>query len=187
VIVKVLAVLYPDARPEEHPDVLASTECALDLRPLRATGGHQLVTISDTGEELDYEMADAEVVITTPFWPVYLDRARIESAKRLRLVITTGVGSDHIDEDATREHGVAVTEVTGSNVVSVAEHNVMQILALVRKMLPAHTRVAYGRWDVAEASARAHDVEEKTVGLVGPGAIGARTALRLKGFDVRML
>ncbi|MFR9801241.1 NAD(P)-dependent oxidoreductase [Pseudonocardia sp. RS010] len=57
----------------------------------------------------------------------------------------------------------------------------------MRNFVPAHEQVAAGRWDVADASQEAHDLEGKTVGIVGLRAIGARTALRLKGFDVRML
>jgi lactate dehydrogenase-like 2-hydroxyacid dehydrogenase len=53
---------------------------------------------------------------------------------------------------------VTVTEVTGSNVVSVAEHNVLLILALVRNFVPAHEQVAEGRWDVAAAAQDAHDL-----------------------------
>ncbi len=80
-----------------------------------------------------------------------------------------------------------MAEVTGSNVVSVAEHKVLQILALVRNFVPAHAEARDGGWDVAAISAPAHDLEGKTVGIVGLGAIGARTALRLKGFDVTTL
>ncbi|MEV1292106.1 NAD-dependent formate dehydrogenase [Pseudonocardia sp. NPDC049635] len=184
---KVLAALYPDDRPEQHPDVPVSAARGLDLRERLADEGHELVTTSATGDGLDRELADAEVLVTTPFWPVYLDRDRIAAAGRLRLVITAGVGSDHVDVDAATAHGVTVTEVTGSNVVSVAEHNVLQILALVRNFVPAHRQAVEGQWDVAAAAQEAHDLEGKTVGLLGLGAIGARTALRLKPFDVTML
>ncbi|WP_181763583.1 NAD-dependent formate dehydrogenase [Streptomyces albidus (ex Kaewkla and Franco 2022)] len=185
---KIVAVLFPGSRADDgRSQELATAENVLGLRPFLEDQGHELVGTSDTGAELDAELSDAEVLITTPFWPLYLDEKRIEKAKKLKLVVTAGVGSDHIDEDTAERHGISVAEVTGSNVVSVAEHNVMQILALVRNMIPAYQQAVQGRWDVAEAVRDAHDLENKTVGLVGLGAIGARTALRLKGFDVRML
>ncbi len=184
---KVVAVLYPDDNPDRHPDVSASTARGLDLGERLEAEGHELVTTSDTGDELDKHLTDAEIVVTTPFWPLYLGRERIESAQNLKLVITAGVGSDHIDAEAATERGITVAEVTGSNVVSVAEHNVLQILALVRNFVPAHQQVLDGRWDVADAAQEAHDLEGKTVGIVGLGAIGARTALRLKPFDVTTL
>jgi lactate dehydrogenase-like 2-hydroxyacid dehydrogenase len=58
------------------------------------------------------------------------------TAKNLKLCITAGVGSDHIDLDAANEKNITVIEVTGSNVVSVAEHVVMSILLLVRNYTP---------------------------------------------------
>jgi formate dehydrogenase len=179
-------VSYPPSE-SAGVDVPASAQSALGLRSWIEEQGHTLVTTSDTGDELDRELADAEVLVTTPFWPVYLDDDRLKKAENLRLVITAGIGSDHTDPEAAKAHGVTVAEVTGSNVVSVAEHNVLQILALVRNFVPAHTEAREGGWDVAKIAAPSHDLEGKTVGIVGLGAIGARTALRLKGFDVRML
>ena len=183
---KVVYVSYPPSE-ADGADVPASADNALGLRPFLESQGHTLVTTSDTGDELDRELTDTEVLITTPFWPVYLDEDRLKAAENLRLVITAGIGSDHTDPEAAKAHGVTVAEVTGSNVVSVAEHNVLQILALVRNFVPAHTEARDGGWDVAKIAAPSHDLEGKTVGIVGLGAIGARTALRLKGFDVRML
>ena len=62
----------------------------------------------------------------------------MEKAKNLKLCITAGVGSDHIDLNAAIKHGIEVLEVSGSNVVSVAEHVIMSILLLVRNFIPAH-------------------------------------------------
>ena len=62
----------------------------------------------------------------------------MEKAQNLKLCITAGVGSDHIDLNAAVKKGVEVLEVSGSNVVSVAEHVVMSILLLVRNFVPAH-------------------------------------------------
>lgn len=183
---KVVYVSYPGGGAPEG-GVPADTDNALRLRGQLEQDGHRLVTTSDTGAGLDEELTDAEVLVTTPFWPVYLDAQRLDRAKSLGLIVTAGVGSDHVDGSAARKRGIYLAEVTGSNVVSVAEHNVLQILALVRNFVPAHQQVLDGRWDVAEAAAPAHDLEGKTVGVVGLGAIGARTALRLRGFDVRML
>lgn len=65
------------------------------------------------------ELPTADVLITTPFHPGYLTRELIAKADRLKLVITAGVGSDHIDLNAANERKITVAEVTGSNVVSV--------------------------------------------------------------------
>ena len=80
-----------------------------------------------------------------------------------------------------------VAEITGSNTVSVAEHAVMQILALVRNFVPAYKDVVDGGWSIGEIAVRSHDLEEKTVGIYGAGQIGQLIADRLKPFDVKML
>ena len=80
----------------------------------------------------DRELADAEVVISQPFWPAYLTSERIARAPKLKLSITAGIGSDHVDLQAAMDRGITVAEVTYCNSISVAEHVVMMILGLVR-------------------------------------------------------
>ena len=88
---------------------------------------------------------------------------------------------------AAAKNGVTVAEITGSNVVSVAEQVIMHILALLRNYIPAYKQVIEGRWDIAEIAAKAHDLEGKTVGVVGSGRIGQRVLVRLRPFDVNAL
>lgn len=188
---KFVAVLYPGPT-EQHVDhsgleLLGSTEGALGLAKVLESDGHELVVLSDRDRALREHLADADVFITTPFWPTYLSADDLRRAQRLKLVLTAGVGSDHVDTDTAVELGITVAEVTGSNVVSVAEHAVMQLLTLVRNYIPAYQQVVDGRWDIADIAASSHDIEDKTVGIIGMGQIGQRIALRLKGFDVKVL
>ncbi|GAA3366890.1 NAD(P)-dependent oxidoreductase [Saccharopolyspora gregorii] len=125
--------------------------------------------------------------ITTPFWPTYLSGDDLRRAPRLKLVLTAGVGSDHVDSDTAAELGITVAEFTGSNVVSVRRARRDAALTLVRNYIPAYQQVVDGRWDIADNAARSHDIEDKTVGIIGMGHDRAAIALRLKGFDVRML
>jgi formate dehydrogenase len=185
---KVVAVLYPGGEvAKQVPELLGCVENALGLRSFVESQGHRLVATSETGPALDAELADAEVLIATPFWPAYVSKERLLKAKQLKLLLTAGVGSDHFDLAAASERGLTVAEITGSNVVSVAEHVVMQMLALVRNYMPAYEQVKAGGWDIASLAARSHDLEGKTVGIVGMGRIGQRVATRLKPFDVRMV
>lgn len=78
-------------------------------------------------------------------------------------------------------------EVTGSNVVSVAEHVIMTILVLVRNFVPAHEQVANGGWDVAGVAKGEYDLENKVVGTVAVGRIGERVLRRLKAFECKEL
>ncbi|WP_243788316.1 NAD-dependent formate dehydrogenase [Saccharopolyspora gloriosae] len=187
---KFVAVLYPGPT-ERHVDhsgleLLGSTEGALGLAKMLEAEGHELVVLSDRDRAREH-LVDADAFITTPFWPTYLSADDLRGARRLRLVLTAGVGSDHVDTDTAVELGITVAEVTGSNVVSVAEHAVMQLLTLVRNYIPAYQQVVDGRWDIADIAAGSHDIEDKTVGIIGMGQIGQRIALRLKGFDVKVL
>lgn len=185
---KVVAVLYPGGEAaKKTPELLGCAENALGLRPMLEAKGHQLVATTSTGPELDPLLADAEVLICTPFWPAYISKERLEKAPKLKLLLTAGVGSDHFDLGAAAARGLTVAEVTGSNVVSVAEHVVMQVLALVRNYIPSYQQVVDGGWDIAALAARSHDLENMTVGIVGMGRIGQRVALRLKPFDVKLL
>ena len=90
------------------------------------------------------ELPDADIVISQPFWPAYLTAERIAKAKKLKLAITAGIGSDHVDLQAAIEHGVTVAEVTYSNSISVSEHVVMMILSLVRNYIPSYKWVIDG-------------------------------------------
>ena len=184
---KVVAVLYPGgAAAAETPELLGCAENALGLRDWLEGQGHELVATTDAGAGLDSHLPTSDVLIATPFWPAYISRERIEAAPNLKLLMTAGVGSDHFDLAAAAEHGITVAEVTGSNVVSVAEHVVMQILALVRNYIPAYQEVVDGGWDIGKVAAPSHDLEDKRVGIVGFGRIGQRVATRLKPFDVHM-
>ena len=80
-----------------------------------------------------------------------------------------------------------MAEVTGSNVVSVAEHVVMTILNLVRNFVPAHEQIQAGEWNVAAAAKDEYDLENKVVGTVAVGRIGERVLKRLKPFDCKEL
>jgi formate dehydrogenase len=191
--VKVLLVLYDGKKhAEEVPELLGTTENELGIRKWLEDQGHELITTSDKeGEnsEFDKHLVDAEVIITTPFHPGYLTAERLAKAKNLKIAITAGIGSDHVDLNAANKTngGITVAEVTGSNVVSVAEHVVMTILVLVRNFVPAHEQIQAGEWDVAAAAKNEFDLEGKVVGTVAVGRIGERVLRRLKAFDCKEL
>ncbi|TEB30331.1 NAD-dependent formate dehydrogenase [Coprinellus micaceus] len=185
-VMKVLAILYDGGKPaEEEPRLLGTVENKLGLKPWLDSLGHELVSSSKEGADSDFQkhLADAEVLITTPFHPGYLTRDLVEKAPKLKLCITAGVGSDHIDLNAAVDHRIQVLEVSGSNVVSVAEHVVMSILALVRNFIPAHEMIERGDWQVSEIARNAFDLEGKVVGTIGAGRIGYRVLQRLVPFD----
>ena len=116
-------------------ELLGSVSGELGLRKFLEGLGHTFVVTSDkegATSVFERELPDTEIVISQPFWPAYLTAERIAKAKKLKLAITAGIGSDHVDLQAAIEHGVTVAEVTYSNSISVSEHVMMMILSLVR-------------------------------------------------------
>jgi formate dehydrogenase len=168
-------------------DLLGSVSGELGLRSFLEALGHELVVTSDKDgpdSTFERELADAEVVISQPFWPAYLTAERIAKAPNLKLAVTAGVGSDHVDLQAAIERGLTVAEVTYCNSISVAEHVVMLILALVRNYIPSHQWVLDGGWNIADCVSREYDLEGMQVGTVGAGRIGSAVLRRLKPFEV---
>jgi formate dehydrogenase len=169
--------------------LLGSVSGELGLRTYLEGLGHQFVVTSDKdgpNSRFEHELADAEVVISQPFWPAYLTEERIAKAPKLKLAITAGIGSDHVDLQAAIDRGITVAEVTYSNSISVSEHAVMMILALVRNYIPAYQWVVKGGWNIADCVARSYDVEGMHVGTVAAGRIGTAILRRLKPFDVHL-
>jgi formate dehydrogenase len=188
---------YPDGQSLPTPSatdftpgsLLGSVSGELGLRFYLEGLGHEFVVTSDKDGEnsvFDQELADADVVISQPFWPAYLTAERIARAPQLKLAVTAGIGSDHVDLDAAIDRGITVAEVTFCNSISVAEHVVMMILSQVRNYLPSYKWVIDGGWNIADCVQRSYDLEGMHVGTVAAGRIGLAVLRRLAPFDVHL-
>ena len=169
--------------------LLGSVSGELGLRKFLEGLGHTFIVTADKegpNSVFERELPDAEIVISQPFWPAYLTAERIAKAKKLKLAITAGIGSDHVDLPAAIKHGVTVAEVTYSNSISVSEHVVMMILSLVRNYIPSYKWVIDGGWNIADCVSRSYDLEAMEVGTFGAGRIGLAVLRRLKPFDVKL-
>src|SRR5687768_6200082 len=167
--------------------LLGSVSGELGLRRFLEDAGHRLTVTSDKdGPDpvFERELPTADVVISQPFWPAYLTAERIAKAPNLKLAITAGIGSDHVDLQAAIDRGMTVAEVTFSNSISVSEHVVMLIRSLVRNYIPSYKTVVEGGWNIADCVSRSYDLEGMQVGTVGAGRIGSAVLRRLKPFDV---
>ncbi|CAD6249775.1 unnamed protein product [Miscanthus lutarioriparius] len=188
---KIVGVFYKGGEyADRNPNFVGCAEHALGIRGWLESKGHQYIVTDDKDGpncELEKHIADAHVLITTPFHPAYVTADRIARAKNLELLLTAGIGSDHVDLPAAAAAGLTVAEVTGSNTVSVAEDQLMRVLVLVRNFLPGHHQAISGEWDVAGVAHRAYDLEGKTVGTVGAGRIGRLLLQRLRPFNCRLL
>ncbi len=188
---------YPDGQSMPSPsaidfspgDLLGCVSGELGLRSFLEDRGHTFVVMSDkdgTDSVFEKELVDADVVISQPFWPAYLTAERIAKATNLKMAITAGIGSDHVDLQAAIDNNMTVCEVTFCNSISVSEHTVMMILALVRDYIPQYGWVIKGGWNIADAVTRSYDVEGMSIGILASGRIGLAVLKRMKPFDVAL-
>ena len=188
---------YPDGQTLPTPkgidfnpgELLGCVSGELGLRKFLEDAGHTLVVTNDKdapGCVAEKELVDADVVISQPFFPFYLTKERIATAKNLKMAITAGIGSDHVDLQAAMDNKIDVMEVTFCNSRSVAEHIVMMILSLVRDYHNQYRIINEGGWNIADAVQRSYDLEGMHVGTVAAGRIGLDALRKLRHFDVHM-
>lgn len=169
--------------------LLGSVSGELGLRKYLEANGHELVVTSDKdgdGCALDQHLVDAEIVISQPFWPAYITAERIANAPNLKMAVTAGIGSDHVDLQAACARNITVVEVTYCNSISVSEHVVMMMLSLVRNYIPSYKQVVNGGWNIADCVSRAYDIEGMDVGTIASGRIGLAVLRRVKPFGCRL-
>ena len=188
---------YPDGMTLPSPkgrdftpgELLGCVSGELGLRKFLESNGHEfIVTNSKDGDgcEADKHIVDADIVISQPFFPYYLTKERIAKAKNLKMAITAGIGSDHVDLQAAMDNKIDVVEVTFCNSRSVAEHIVMMIVSMVRDYHNQHRIVNEGGWNIADAVQRSYDVEGMHIGTVAAGRIGLDALRKMKPFDVHL-
>ena len=179
----------PKGRDYTPGQLLGCVSGELGLRKFLESNGHELVvTNSKDGDgcEADKHIVDADIVISQPFFPYYLTKERIAKAKNLKMAITAGIGSDHVDLQAAMDNKIDVVEVTFCNSRSVAEHIVMMIVSMVRDYHNQHRIVNEGGWNIADAVQRSYDVEGMHIGTVAAGRIGLDALRKMKPFDVHL-
>jgi phosphoglycerate dehydrogenase-like enzyme len=136
-------------------------------------------------EERRSELADADVLVAG-LDPVDADLLAV--ATGLKLVQRLGVGHDAVDLEAAARQGVPVANMPDYNSGAVAEHTLMLMLALLRRVFDSTLLMKAGKWPVAEMVGQGvHNLEGRTLGLVGFGAIGRAVAARAAPFGMRIL
>lgn len=122
------------------------------------------------------------VVRTAPF-----TREIMEAAPELKVIARHGVGVDNIDVKAATERGIVVCYTPEANAVSVAEHTLIAMGALAKRVLQHDRATREGRWEVRNEY-RAFDLSGKTLGLVGIGRIGSQVARKAQAaFDMEVI
>jgi phosphoglycerate dehydrogenase-like enzyme len=109
------------------------------------------------------------------------------SAPGLKLVQLLSAGYDHVDVEAARKAKVPVANNGGANAIAVAEHTIMLILAVLKRVVQFHNSVAAGKWRVGNpADVRVYEMANRTLGIVGLGNIGKKVARRAAAFDTKI-
>lgn len=129
------------------------------------------------------EASDAEIV--SVFIYSIVNRDVLDKLPNLRLISTRSTGYEHVDIEACRERGITVSNVPRYGENTVAEHAFCLILALSRKLKTAVTRTSQLNFDVE--GLRGFDLKDKTLGVIGAGAIGLHTIRMGKGFGMRVI
>jgi phosphoglycerate dehydrogenase-like enzyme len=162
--------------------VAPSTEIgaiAREMAPVR----FELVLAYAPGE-LEPALGEAEYMVCYPNVP--MSDAFYRAAPRLKLVQLLSAGYDNVDLEAARKAQVPVSNNGGANAVSVAEHALMLMLTVSRKVVWQHANVAGGRWRGNGPPPRMYELSGKTLGIVGLGTIGKKVARLAQAFGMRV-
>jgi phosphoglycerate dehydrogenase-like enzyme len=133
-------------------------------------------------EELKGRIAEADIVIVG--W-TNITRRILESLPSLKMIAIWATTCHYVDLAFARQRGIVVTHVPGYGTEAVAEHAFVLLLATIRKLLSADRHVRDGMFDWRPL--RGRELADKTIGIVGTGAIGYRVAEIAKGFRMRIL
>jgi phosphoglycerate dehydrogenase-like enzyme len=168
--------------PDDFPPTYASLDQP-DLRRLAPYGTIELHTTRAADRpELFARIARAEVLINVRAYTA-LDDEALAAAPSLKLVSILGTGTDNVDLVAAKGRGITVTNTPGVGAPSVAELTVGLLLAVTRSIPISDVRLRQGTWQHVEGP----ELEGKTLGLLGLGAIGERVARLGRGLGMRVI
>ncbi|MBI1983244.1 MAG: phosphoglycerate dehydrogenase [Acidobacteria bacterium] len=154
------------------------------LEVLRGEKSFEVVFLPEkTPASVVDEIRDAEALVVRSATKV--TAALLERAERLRVIGRAGVGVDNVDLDAATKKGVVVMNTPGGNAVSVAEHTMALMLALVRRVPQADAALKQGRWEKKKLVGV--ELRSKTLGLIGLGKIGMEVARLALAYQMELI
>ena len=151
-----------------------------------APAGFELVEVRAGSAELRDAMPEADYLIG--LGDPSMDDAFYARAKKLKLVQLLSAGYDKCDIESARRAGVPICNNGGANSVAVAEHTLMLMLAVCRRLIWQHQNVAAGRWRGNNWQEKhVYELEGKTLGIIGLGTIGKKVARLAQAFDMKVI
>jgi len=162
-----------------------ATEDVYEIIRSQLPEGFELITLEkDDDKERREKIKDVDFIIVAT---VKISEDLLKHAKKLRLIQHQGVGYDNIDLNATKRMGIPIGLTPEGTSIGVAEHTILLILAVYKKIVIAHSSLLRGEWLQFGLRSESYEMYGKTLGLVGFGRIGREVAKRAKPFDVRIL
>lgn len=143
-----------------------------------------------TLDELNYdclvrEVVDADYLLVSGRLPI--DDGVLSAAKHLKMIQRTGVGTEMLDSEAIKAHGIPVYVNAGVNAQSVAEHTIALILACLKRLPQINQQTHQGVWKKQQVGVTTRELKGKTVALVGMGNIGRLVAGMLQPFGAKVI
>ena len=167
---------------DRHPDSLKAL-----IRHQLSDAGWEVYEVSydsiDSLESVPLESIDAVLLAPARHFPVqYMDR--LTSCKLMQIWSS---GYDKFNIDDAHARGIAVANNHGSNAISVAEHTILMMLSVSRRLPEMHDRVITGRWSGNDHGMSSRSLAGKTLGLIGLGKIGTLVAHRAESFGMKIV
>ena len=164
--------------------VMTQSVCPEGVEALKSSGLFETIYAADNPDPNNYldQMADADALIVRI---AKCDAKAIEHSPKLKVIGRTGVGYDTVDVKKATERGIPVVITPGANNRSVAEHAVAMMFALSKNLIEGDVETRKGNWEI-RGNHKAFELEGKTVGVIGLGAIGRETAKICQGVGMKL-
>lgn len=160
----------------------------LDLGPLRNCFSELQLFARTSRDEVSERLKGATVAITNK---VVIDATAMAANPELKLILISATGTNNVDLDAARQHGITVCNCQGYGTPSVAQHTIMLLLNLATRLGDYQKAVGEGRWQQASQFCLLDypivELEGKTLGLLGHGELGSAVGRLAEAFGMRVL
>lgn len=162
------------------------TGIPLEILQKACPNGFTVKTLNEaTHEQLIKEAADADYFLVSGRLPI--DKAVLDHAPHLKMIQRTGVGTEMLDMEEIKKHGIPVYVNAGVNAQSVAEHTLALMLACLKRLPQINRQTHEGVWKKQQVGVTTRELRGKTVALVGMGNIGRLVAKMLQPFGAKLI
>ena len=166
----------------------ATMGSGLDLKELEGLVSELVIHDDSPDDTIAARIADADIVFTNK---IRLTRGLLEHAPKLKLIALTATGTDNIDTDCARDHGIAVANIRHYCTQSVVEHVFGVLLSLTHSLGQYQRSVRAGDWQRSSDFCMLHhpvrELSSMTLGVVGYGALGQGVARIGREFGMQIL